>query len=170
MSSNHKRMAFSQHMPSLIASQHRKISLDSANCPFPEEASPSSSFDSQLHEFSSCDKKQIDPTQSIAAAKVASFSESWTSNKPLKEQPATKVTLNLVPGIEEPKSILASAPVSPSTDSNSSIISGTSTTKNMSKAAMLRHLFFSQNPTNSASKLATDSNKETTENVESDTK
>lgn len=148
-------MTFSQHMPSLIASQHRKISLDSANGPFPEEASPSSSYDSQIHEFS-CEKKLFERETTLSTTSTMGISDNSIaggavtgavgghSPKHFKEPQFTKITLNLIPGVD---SDVIDEPKSPNTDTEP--LSNETNPKNMSKAAMLRHLFFSQSPSNS---------------------
>lgn len=132
-------------MPSLIASQHRKISLDSANGPFPEEASPSSSYDSQIHEFS-CEKKLFERETTLSTTSTMGVSDNSIAGGAgaLNEPQFTKITLNLIPGmdsdvIDEPKT----------SNNDTEPLSNDTNPKNMSKAAMLRHLFFSQSPSNS---------------------
>lgn len=156
LSSHHKRINFSQHMPSLIASQHRKISLDSGNGPFPEEASPSSSFDSQIHDFG-CDKKMFERETTLSTTSTMGVSDSnsigagTSSPKQLiKELQFSKVTLNLSPGASVDAESMASTATNSVQISAEAINCGDgeaacSNAKNMSKAAMLRHLFFAQN-------------------------
>lgn len=161
-------------MPSLIASQHRKISLDSANGPFPEEASPSSSYDSQIHDFG-CDKKMFERETTLSTTSTMGASDSHSldggsttailpaaASSPqiqTKEIQLTKITLNLVPGTS---SCDTSVAVNMTPTSDSAATASTSQ-KNMSKAAMLRQLFFAQSPTSSGNAAA--SNLPTTSHI-----
>lgn len=132
LSSIHKRATFSARLPL----QHRNISLDSG-------ASISNNIpevDDQLQS-----NENISITNEIAANTIGTKdcnATIITEKLPI----LTKSALNLMPATSKPSETVTAGTdiVSDSTTFNS---------KNMSKAAVLRHLFFSQNINNSNNEI-----------------
>lgn len=155
MSSIHKRMTFAQRMPKLNASQHRTVSIDSTNN-IPELtnqelqqdvdsvdlSSANNGSTSQVRQRSPNTTNYNDNVPSMHATAIAGDSVSQTSSGASEKANAadsrttTAQKSPVVPSGAATASNVVAVPATTSKSLNS---------KNMSKAAILRNLFFSQN-------------------------
>lgn len=124
LSSNHKRSTFANRLPPLLPQQHRNVSLDSQTNNIPE-------VDDQMAEH----------TINMTALKDCSAIEGSNSIEQQPLPPQNKSSLNIHSPLLVPTE---SNEPSKQTISNSADATSSQPTKNLSKAAVLRQLFFSQ--------------------------
>lgn len=123
LSSNHKRTAFANRLPPLLSQQHRNVSLDSQSNNIPEVDDQFASNENAVSGEHSVD---------MTAFKDCSSEQ---------QSPPNKSSLNVHSPLLAPATCNESAK---STTANNIDAPNFQPSKNMSKAAVLRHLFFSQ--------------------------
>lgn len=151
MSSIHKRMTFAQRMPKLNASQHRTVSIDSTNN-IPELTNQELQQDNDSVDLSSANNL---PASQLRQRQQTNYNDNVPSNMHTTAAAAgdsvseTSVGTGEKAGVNDRMTTAQKSPVVAGTASNVVVVPATTSkslnSKNMSKAAILRNLFFSQN-------------------------